>query len=240
MNDTPRILQHHWAPYAPMVDAVAALVNNASVLEIGPGPAPFAAASVFVDWQQWPGLQGKPTHVLDINQDPLPFPDQSFDFVYCRHTLEDIYNPLWVCREMARVGRAGYIETPSPIAECCRGVDGGAPVWRGYHHHRWVIWVEDGALTFVAKYPMIEYLNLGEAEAQLVGLLNTDPMFWNTYFFWDGSLSYRVLQHGQGFHIGPHYQQVLLKAAQSSVEQTRQVAARYLRGSHAVALSALA
>jgi len=241
MSDAPCILRHHWAPYAPMVEAVAALAaTKASVLEIGPGQTPFAAATAFVDWQDWPSLAGKSTSVLDINQDRLPFPDQSFDFIYCRHTLEDIYNPFWVCREMARVGRAGYIETPSPVAECCRGVDGGAPAWRGYHHHRYIIWVEDGALTFVAKYPFIEYLNFGEAEAQLVGVLNADPMFWNTYFFWDGSLPYRALQHDQGFRIAPDYQQVLLKAAQSSVEHTRQIAARYLRGSQAVTLSALA
>jgi hypothetical protein len=140
---------------------------------------------------------------------------------------------------MARVGRAGYIETPSPIAECCRGVDGGAPAWRGYHHHRYVIWVEDGVLTFVAKYPFIEHLDFGAADAQLVDILNADPMFWNTYFFWDGALPYRVLQHDQTFRIAPDYLQVLLRGAQASVEQTKQVAARYLRGSHGLALSAL-
>jgi hypothetical protein len=229
MSDPLRILQHHWAPYSPMVEAVAALAaTKGTVLEIGPGETPFSGASVFVDWQHWPGLQGRTTHVLDINQDRLPFADQSVDFVYCRHTLEDIYNPFAVCREMARVGRAGYIETPSPIAECCRGVDGGTPSWRGYHHHRYVIWVENGTLMFVPKYPMIEYLDFGTAEAQMVGVLNSHPMFWNTYFFWDGALPYLVRQHDQGFHIQPDYLPLLLKGAQASFDHTRQVAARYL------------
>jgi hypothetical protein len=212
-----------------MVQAVETLAaTKATVLEIGPGQTPFARASVFVDWQAWPNLEGRSMHVLDINQDRLPFPDQSFDFVYCRHTLEDIYNPFWVCREMARVGRAGYIETPSPVAECCRGVDGGSPGWRGYHHHRYIIWVEDGTLMFVPKYPFIEHLDFGEAEAQMVTILNADPIFWNTYFFWDGPLQYRVLQHDQEFRIAADYREILLKSAQASFEHGKQVAARYL------------
>lgn len=212
-----------------MVQAVESLTAaKATVLEIGPGQTPFSAATEFVDWQAWPGLAGKSVHVLDINQDRLPFPDQSFDFVYCRHTLEDIYNPFWVCREMARVGRAGYVETPSPIAECSRGVDAGSAGWRGYHHHRYVIWVRDGTLMFLPKYPFMEHLNFGEAEAQMIGILNADPIFWNTYFFWEGSLPYRLLQHDQEFRIAADYATLLLSAAQESLQHTNQVAARHL------------
>jgi hypothetical protein len=32
--------------------------------------------------------------------------------VICSHTLEDIRDPLWVCSEMIRIGKAGYIELP--------------------------------------------------------------------------------------------------------------------------------
>lgn len=212
-----------------MVRAVESLAaDKARVLEVGPGTAPFSKATVFVDWQALPNLADKEVHALDINQDPLPFPDQSFDFVYCRHTLEDIYNPVWVCREMARVGRAGYVETPSPIVECCRGVDGGSPTWRGYHHHRYVIWVEDDTLTFIPKYPFIEYVNFGEADTQMIRLLNSEPMFWNTYFFWDGSLPYRVLNHDQEYRISVDYGKILINAVQKSFLHTKQIAAQYL------------
>jgi ubiquinone/menaquinone biosynthesis C-methylase UbiE len=35
----------------------------------------------------------------------LPYPDQSFDIVYCHFLLLWVRDPLWVVREMARVGR---------------------------------------------------------------------------------------------------------------------------------------
>ena len=46
-----------------------------------------------------------------------PFPDKTFDFVVCSHLLEDVRDPITVCRELCRVGKAGYIETPSRIRE---------------------------------------------------------------------------------------------------------------------------
>ena len=51
---------------------------------------------------------------------PWPFSDQQFDFVICSHTLEDIRDPLWVCTEMIRVGKRGYIEVPSRAWELSR------------------------------------------------------------------------------------------------------------------------
>jgi ubiquinone/menaquinone biosynthesis C-methylase UbiE len=47
----------------------------------------------------------------------LPYEDKEFDFVYCRHVLEDLIYPFRVIKEMQRVAKAGYIETPSPMAE---------------------------------------------------------------------------------------------------------------------------
>src|SRR5437667_8989346 len=111
------IREHHWSPWRPMQLVVGRMAQGRPrVLEIGPGRDPFGAATEFVDWHAWPELKGKPTHVLDVNQDRLPFEDKAIDFVYCRHTLEDLYNPMWLCREMSRVAKAGYVETPSPVA----------------------------------------------------------------------------------------------------------------------------
>jgi hypothetical protein len=83
---------------------------------------------------------------------PFPFADQSVDFVICSHVLEDIRDPLWVCREMMRVGRRGYIEVPSRLAESCRGVEPGQVGWS---HHRWLIEIRDDALVFLMKYHTI-------------------------------------------------------------------------------------
>lgn len=78
-----------------------------------------------------------------------PFDDDHFDFVFCSHTLEDVRDPVWVCSEMNRVGKAGYIETPSPQAELCRGVE--SRYWIGHGHHRWLVSWESEILTFEMK-----------------------------------------------------------------------------------------
>src|ERR1700733_6220826 len=102
---------------------------------------------------------------LILYRDPLPFGDKAFDFAYCRHVLEDLYNPFLLCTEMARVAMAGYIQTPSPLAEVCRGVDGNSPSWRGYQHHRFLIWDRNGILCFLSKYPIIEYVQFANEAA---------------------------------------------------------------------------
>jgi hypothetical protein len=228
MSQPASIKHHYWAPFEPMVKVVESLTaSKAKVLEVGPGQKPFPMATEYVDWQAWPSLQGKPVHALNINQDMLPLADKSFDFVYCRHTLEDLYNPFLMCREMGRVGRSGYIETPSPIAEACRGVDYKSPRWRGYHHHRYLIWVENDTLMFLPKYPLGEHVDFGNLENQLVDWLNAHPLYWNTYYFWEGTLRYRLLEHDKDFRILRDYSRLIVGAIQQSHARTKEIAAKY-------------
>jgi hypothetical protein len=73
-----------------------------------------------------------------------------FDYVLCAQTLEDVRDPVRVCAEMARVGRAGYVETPGAVVELTRGVD--SPLWCGWMHHRWLVERNGGdGLVFLAK-----------------------------------------------------------------------------------------
>jgi len=223
------INKHHWSPYPPMQRAIESRISPDSlVVEIGPGYIPFSLASEFIDWQTSPSLVGKKVHTLDLNQESLPYEDKSIDFIYCRHVLEDIYNPGWVCQEMSRVAKAGYIETPSPIAECCRGIDGGeSPFWRGYIHHRYLTWVENGNLLFLPKYPIIEYLDFGDMEDQIIDLLNTSPMYWNTHFFWEGSINYSYLQHDDDFKVQIDYSEVIGRALETSALNSLDVALNF-------------
>jgi len=88
--------------------------------------------------------------VQDISDpEPWPFDDGMFDYVICSHTLEDIRDPIRVCREIVRVGRAGYIETPGAATEVTRGIE--SPLWCGWHHHRWLVSKEAGGLSFLFK-----------------------------------------------------------------------------------------
>jgi hypothetical protein len=84
------------------------------------------------------------------DREPWPFPDDHFDFALCVTTLEDVRDPVWVCREMERVARAGYVEVPTLLAELIYhpGADGG---FVGHDHHRWLCDVSGGELVFLFK-----------------------------------------------------------------------------------------
>lgn len=93
--------------------------------------------------------------------------DQSFDFVVCSHVLEDVRDPVFVCRQLVRVGRAGYIETPSRFRECAkaRADDEDA----GWNHHRWIVDVEADRLVFTAKLGWASHFDyLGEGRRRLL------------------------------------------------------------------------
>lgn len=202
---------HHWAPVPQVVTWLAErLPDDAKVLEIGPGHARFARASKFVDFVDLPGVPADDMIKCDLAREPLPFPDKSFDFIYCRHVLEDMFNPFPLCEEMSRVAHAGYIETPSPVAEMCRGVDGNAPVYRGYHHHRFMVWNDSGELRFVSKYPLVEYLQFNETS--LTYALQCGPKYWNTHYLWTDRIRMRHMQSPLDYDIPRDYQGLIANA----------------------------
>jgi hypothetical protein len=86
------------------------------------------------------------------DRQPYPFGDKELDFVVCSHTLEDVRDPIWVCSEMIRIAKAGYIEVPSRLEEQTYGFQGP---WAGWGHHRWLIDVRDGRIEFVFKHHVI-------------------------------------------------------------------------------------
>ncbi len=82
-------------------------------------------------------------------REPYPFADDQFDFAICSQTLEDVRDPIWICGELARVARAGYIEVPSRLEEQSWGVHGRPYV--GWPHHHWVIDVSGSHVQFTFK-----------------------------------------------------------------------------------------
>jgi ubiquinone/menaquinone biosynthesis C-methylase UbiE len=54
---------------------------------------------------------GKPFVLADIHA--LPFHNKSFDFIYCSHLLEHVDDPIKACAEIMRVGKRGFVETPT-------------------------------------------------------------------------------------------------------------------------------
>jgi ubiquinone/menaquinone biosynthesis C-methylase UbiE/glycosyltransferase involved in cell wall biosynthesis len=129
----------------------------------------------------------------------LPFADHEFDFAYCRMVLEHVDDPAAACRELQRVARRGFIETPSPIAEYL----GGHPT------HRWLVWVE----RLPGQEPTLVFQRKPFRRAPLRYALRrnwfTDPEFqyrWEfeyrnvvtTQFEWSGEFRFRVEEHPEG------------------------------------------
>jgi hypothetical protein len=149
---------------ASSVERILATVDNdAVVLDIGAWGKPFTRANWVLDHMPYEtrGLYGrdgsdperfsKDTWIQrDVcDKEPYPFADKSVDFVICSHTLEDVRDPIWVCSEINRIGKAGYIEVPSRLEEQSFGFQGP---WVGWGHHHWLIEAVDGALDFSFKH----------------------------------------------------------------------------------------
>lgn len=54
---------------------------------------------------------------LDLSTDKFPFSDKYFDFVFCGHTVEDMYDPRLAISEMGRVAKRGLLVTPTRGSE---------------------------------------------------------------------------------------------------------------------------
>jgi len=152
------------------VDLILARLDaQARVLDVGGWAAPFRPATHVLDIEPYetrgvmlPGYGPEPERfgadtwvVRDIcDREPWPFEDDFFDFSLCVTTLEDLRDPIWVCSELSRVSKAGYVEVPTIIAELIYSVDGQAPIL-GHAHHRWFCETERGGLVFTHKPHLI-------------------------------------------------------------------------------------
>lgn len=125
---------------------------NDLMLDVGSGQDPHPRANVLVDRFVDSNLErlchasvviDRPLFVADAAR--LPFASEAFDFVNCSHLLEHVSDPAGVVRELSRVARRGYVETPSPIYE---------KIW-GWKFHRWFVSCERDRLVFVAKDKVI-------------------------------------------------------------------------------------
>jgi hypothetical protein len=166
--------------FEPNVNEVFRKIDSSSiVLDIGGWARPFNRANYVLDGESFdtrgyyadpatasqrgwyaPAQGGDKEHFTrstwiqrDIcEKTPFPFKDKEIDFVICSHTLEDVRDPLWVCSEIVRVGKRGYIEVPSRLVESSRGLERNQVGWS---HHRWLVDIVGSHIYFTMKYHMI-------------------------------------------------------------------------------------
>jgi SAM-dependent methyltransferase len=121
------------------------------VLDIGSGSDPFPYATVLVE--RYIELtchrntafrdKKKPVVVADIHR--LPLAAGIFDYVYCSHVLEHVDDPIRACEEIMRVGKRGYIETPTLMRDVLFSWAKGM--------HRWHVTTIDKRLIFFEYSP---------------------------------------------------------------------------------------
>ena len=92
------------------------------VLDVGSGASPHPRADVllerYVSGQHRHGavaVVDRPIVIADACR--MPFKDKAFDYVIAFHILEHIPTPDLFLRELMRVAKAGYIETPNVMFE---------------------------------------------------------------------------------------------------------------------------
>ena len=144
---------------------------------------------------------------------------RGFDFCICSHLLEDIRDPIFVLRQIARTFRHGYVAMPSKHIEFSH-IESKRYV--GYCHHRWIFTLVDGELRPVAKFPFASHFSprhrrLANIKASrpakaLRRLIHKNPRlsdvgplpWWNAKladrrnelaFIWSGDFRFRILNN---------------------------------------------
>jgi len=178
-------------------------LNN--ILEIGPGTKPFPLATIFI------GSNEKIREYIniDIDEENIPFNDNTFDFLYIRHVLEDIQSPNRALNEIFRVSKSGYFEIPSIMVELTKNVsnDLGSHLFIGYPHHRYIICpdIEENVIHILPKYGFLEnLLNIDKSlQESIYYMLNIYPVYWNSYFIWnENNVTPKIIMYKNGINIG--------------------------------------
>ncbi len=120
------------------------------------------------------------------DHEPWPFSDDQFDFAICSHVLEDVRDPVWVCHELNRVAKAGYIEVPSRLEEHSVWVNGN---WAGWSHHHWLIDMGEESIDFVFKPHSINGWPPYHLPAPFGTLLTEAERVQSLW--WEGGFTYR-------------------------------------------------
>jgi ubiquinone/menaquinone biosynthesis C-methylase UbiE len=157
------------------------LADDAIIADIGSGHNPLPEATYCID-------RGTPVMVIpkcklilaDVS-DGIPLPDKSCDFVVASHIAEHVDDPIAFCRELSRIGKEGYIETPSPWQE-----------WLNNQQcHKWLVSNDNGTLVFTRKTKFRK--KPPNKIVYLIADLIEYNVFKQTTYHWKGEIKSRIV-----------------------------------------------
>lgn len=126
----------------------------------------------------------------------------------------------------------GYIETPSPLIEVTKNVDGNelSSNYCGYIHHRYIVWsnIQKNEIYFLPKYSCIldHILNVNDSsKSYLYNLINNYPVYWNNYFIFSHKPNVIMYKNGVNFNTKngnfvEEYIGLVSRAINESIENT--------------------
>lgn len=164
------------------------------VLEVGSGAKPHKKSTVLCDKflhddSQRGGQKiflGKLFVLADGEH--LPFKNKSFDYSICAHILEHVENPINLAKELERVSKRGYIETPSIVWEKMQ------PFRK---HHKWLIFETEHSLVLTRNTlydpifaDLISHIIYGSKSIAI--LRKSMKNVLNVHFEWENRLEIQI------------------------------------------------
>jgi len=123
--------------------------------------------------------------------------DGKYDFCICTHTLEDIMNPNYVCEQMSKIAKSGYIAFPSKYRELSRFEYTG---YRGYIHHRWIFTVYNNNIVGFPKINYIDSVDIFDSVA------NKSEEVADLSFTWNEKIHINYINNN---YLGPSVEHVV-------------------------------
>jgi len=165
--------------------------DGARVLEIGSGHNPYPRADVLCDRyledRERAGALKRDRPFVLADGGALPFVDNAFDYVIAIHVVEHADDIAAFLGELSRVGRAGYLETPSAIGEHLFG----------WQKHRWALWLHDACLHVRPRAGRRQFgrlfHQLMRVDPQMTALYYRYPDLFRVRHHWQGEVSFRML-----------------------------------------------
>jgi len=122
---------------------------NEKVLDVGSGHDPFPYATHLLDFfdkettHRYEPLHKDGRPFIKGNIENMPFLDKEFDFAFCSHLLEHVDDPERACKELMRIAKRGYIETPTRTSDMMLNFT-HLP-----NHHKWHINILNNTVIFM-------------------------------------------------------------------------------------------
>jgi len=161
------------------------------VLEIGPGNMPYHRSDIFLEKDIYNNSERagdlkltRPTIVGDAHN--IPLKDKSIDYIFCAQVLEHSDDPECMLKELMRVGKKGYIETPNSYRE----------MMFGWPFHKWIVELEENKLVLyrnkLPQYFGRLFHDLQDSEYSFQLFINEHFEKFNTIFEWEDSIIYEI------------------------------------------------